>query len=52
MAFRPMILAVIATARNLGLDVPQLLRRVCTEGLQGRPITPLPIDQPLLPKSL
>ena len=50
MAFRPMLLSVVATARNLGLDTWQVLRRVCTEGLQGLPITPLPIDQPRLPK--
>lgn len=50
MAFRPRLLSVVATARNLGLDTYALLRRVCAEGLQGLPITPLPIDQPLLPK--
>ena len=51
LAFRSMILSVTGTARHLGLNTHQLLRRVCTEGLQGQPITPLPIDQPLLPKS-
>lgn len=51
LAFRERILSVLGTAHNLGLNSHQLLRRVCTEGLQGRPITPLPIDQPLLPKS-
>lgn len=50
LAFRERILSVIGTARNLGLNTHQLLRRVCTEGLQGQPITPLPIEQPLLPK--
>lgn len=50
MRFRPRLLSVLATARHLGLDTHQLLRRVCAEGLQGRPITPLPIEQPLLPK--
>lgn len=51
LAFRERILSVVGTARNLGLNTHQLLRRVCAEGLQGRPITPLPIDQPRLPKS-
>jgi uncharacterized coiled-coil protein SlyX len=50
MAFRPMLLSVVATARNLGPDTWQVLRRVCTEGLQGLPITPLPINQLRLPK--
>lgn len=50
LAFRERILSVVGTARHLGLNTHQLLRRVCTEGLQGRPITPLPIAQPLLPK--
>ena len=51
LAFRSMILSVTGTARNLGLNTHQLLRRVCAEGLQGQPITPLPIEQSLLPKS-
>lgn len=50
LAFRPRLLSVIATARHLGLNTHGLLRRVCAEGLQGLPITPLPIEPPLLPK--
>lgn len=50
LAFRPRLLSVIATARHLRLDIYQVLRRVCAEGLQGLPITPLPIESPLLPK--
>ena len=43
--FRLMILSIIETAKRLNISTSQLLREICTQGLQGQPITvrlPLP----------
>lgn len=37
--FRPIILTVVETCKRLGIDAYQLLREVCTQGLQGLNIT-------------
>ena len=43
--FRPMILSIVETSKRLNLSTSRLLREICTQGLQGQPITtrlPLP----------
>lgn len=37
--FRPIILTVVETCKRLGVDAYQLLRKVCTQGMQGLEIT-------------
>lgn len=52
--FRPLMLSIIETARRLNLRTSDVLREVCTAGLQGQPITtrlPLPdTGTPSLPQ--
>lgn len=44
--FRPIILTVVETCKRLGVDAYRLLRKVCTQGMQGLEITErLPIPK-------
>lgn len=48
--FRPMILTIIGTAQKLGMSTAQLLRQVCTEGLEKNKVSmKLPFGENTLP---
>jgi transposase len=48
--FRPMILTIIGTAQRLGISTAQLLRQVCTEGLEKNKVSmKLPFGENTLP---
>lgn len=51
--FRPMVLTVLGTARQLGMNMATLMRDVCSQGLAHKPVSVrFPLAQPSVCKSL
>jgi hypothetical protein len=45
--FRPMVLTVLGTARQLGMNMATLMRDVCSQGLAHKPVSVrFPLAQP------